>query len=77
MIHWLVTATNPRLPGWSEHHGWKLHAIDAPEKATFEQVRRVPALCGIRARYGWDGDLFLEDKCSKCEAQIRKHIDLN
>ena len=67
MIHWLSTAQNPRLPGWTESHGWKMHAVEAPADAKLQDVKRLPAICGTRARHGWYVDLFIEDKCKRCE----------
>lgn len=66
---WLTTAPNPAHPGTgydAGQRGWKLHAINAPEKATFGDVRFLRAACGLRGRYGWGLDIFIEDKCTRC-----------
>jgi hypothetical protein len=67
VIHWLTTNANPRLPGWTEQHGWKLHAVELPAEAKFSQARGRSALCGLVARHGWGLDLFIEAKCERCE----------
>lgn len=67
MIHWLSTQANPQLPGWTEKHGWKLHAVEASPNATLEEIKRMRALCGARARHGWYVDLFIDEKCKWCE----------
>jgi hypothetical protein len=74
MIHWLNTNANPRLPGWTEHHGWKMHAVEAPADAKLEDVKRSRALCGQRARYGWYVDLFMIEDWSQCYCERCKKI---
>lgn len=63
---WLVTATRRDTPV-----GWKAHAVPGDASETLGALRRRPAACGLRARHGWDIDLFIDsegddDKCKRC-----------
>lgn len=74
-IQWVTTNANPKLPGWTEQHGWKLHAVETGAdtlsyKVTFADIRWKPALCGLLPRHGWGLDLFIEAKCERCAAKI-------
>lgn len=74
MAHWLTTAPNPHVPGYGPdagQRGWKLHAVDHPGE-TFAEMRRLPALCGLRPAHGWSLDLFIQDKCTRCVAKAAK-----
>lgn len=60
--------------------GWKLHLIDS-DKTVDREVRtrygfyktpHGPALCGLRAKYGWGRDLFIDDFCARCFARAVK-----
>lgn len=75
MIHWLTTNANPRLPNCSEKHGWKMHAVEGPDNAKLEDVRKTRALCGLRARHGWGFDLFIEAKCVRCERKVNESLN--
>ena len=67
-IRWLTTNANPRLAGWTEKHGWKMHAVPVSDDAAkFSDIKRVRALCGLRPRHGWGIDLFIEAKCACCQ----------
>lgn len=50
--------------------GWRVHAVQAEDTETFDQIRHRRALCGLRARYGWTMDLFIVDHCTRCEKAI-------
>lgn len=72
MIFWVTTSPNPRRAATGHDAGvtgWKMHAVEAPEGAKFSDVGRLPALCGLRPRYGWGMDLFIEDQCARCLAK--------
>lgn len=68
---WVTTAPNPRAyhggPDAGQR-GWKCHAFAATDTTTFEALRYQRALCGLRASHGWDVDLFITDKCKRCQA---------
>lgn len=51
--------------------GWKLHAIDSEENS-FKLLSRKAALCGLLPTHGWSLDLFIEDKCTKCQKILDK-----
>ena len=73
MIHWVTTAPNPRSRATGHdagQKGWKLHAVEAHSKAIFSDIRFRAAVCGIRAKYGWGLDMFIEDKCERCKKRI-------
>lgn len=72
VIHWLTTNANPRLPGWSEKHGWKMHAVEAPDNTKLGEIKQIRALCGLRARHGWGVDFFIETKCVRCERKANE-----
>ncbi len=46
--------------------GWKLHAVQATDSESLEEVKDRRAICGLLPRHGWSLDLFIEDKCSRC-----------
>ena len=69
-IHWLITAPNPRSPATgfdAGQRGWRLHAVEGPEGAKFSDVRHTEALCGLYPRHGWSLDLFIDQRCKRCE----------
>lgn len=72
MTHWLVTALRPNISGKSTPRGWRLHAIEAPRNATFTSIAAQPALCGLRARHGWDADLFITRRCPRCQRAVER-----
>ena len=70
MIHWLTTAPNPSSAATginAGQRGWKLHAVEGPENARFEELKFKPALCGLRPAHGWGLDMFIEDHCTRCQ----------
>lgn len=72
MYRQYTTVLNPRVPQWGEPRGWRLHTVRVPEGATFAQLKGLRALCGLRPRHGWGGDLFIDEPCAKCEAAMEK-----
>ena len=73
MIHWLTTAPNPRAAATgfdAGQRGWRLHAVEGGENATFTELRHASALCGLWPRHGWSLDLFIDQKCKRCEAKV-------
>jgi hypothetical protein len=74
-FQWLTTNPNPRSPATgvdAGQRGWRLHAIEASPETTFSEVRILPAACGLRPRHGWGLDMFIEDRCKRCERAIAK-----
>lgn len=69
---WLVTDVSPRRAPYLEPVGWKLHAVAAKDTDTVESTRKIPAACGLRARYGWTVDLYIPERerdgnrCKRC-----------
>jgi hypothetical protein len=73
IIEWLTTEPNPRSPttGFDAGQvGWKLHAVYCREGTTFGEIGRRPALCGLRPRWGWSLDMFIDERCKRC---VRKY----
>lgn len=74
-VQWLTTAPNPRHPGTGHdagQRGWRRHAVEAVDGATFRQLGVAKSLCGIYPSHGWGLDLFIEAYCENCEFQIEK-----
>lgn len=72
-IQWLTTAPNPRAISHSAdagQRGWRVHAVFASDKETSEEIRTRRAACGLRPSHGWDVDLFIEERCSKCSTAL-------
>ena len=68
-LHWLTTAPNPhsRATGYDAgQRGWKLHAVDT-DTDSFEAIRLKRSVCGLMPAHGWNLDLFIEDRCARCE----------
>lgn len=71
-IEWVTTNPAPGM-GMNAAGGWKQHAIrDTAESDSFEEIRHRSAVCGLWARYGWGGDLFITDKCARCTAIVSR-----
>lgn len=73
MVKWLTTAPNPRRPATgfdAGQTGWKLHAI-ITEEDEFLKIKYKQAVCGLRAKFGWSLDMFIEDKCTKCQNKLK------
>lgn len=77
-IEWLTTATNPRrqATGYDAGRtGWKLHAVRLDDKVDrFQDIPKgTETLCGIWPNWGFDLDLFIEDRCKRCERILSKN----
>ena len=75
MIHWLTTAPNPQSPATGHdagQRGWRLHAVEALPDSKFDEVRHKAALCGLIPRHGWGLDMFIEDRCRRCQEAVKK-----
>lgn len=72
-IQWLTTAPNPRSQATghdSGQRGWKLHAVNADDDDTFLGIGHRAAVCGLRPVYGWGLDMFITDKCARCQRAL-------
>lgn len=72
MLHWLTTAPSERYRHKTHsaddgQRGWRQHAVEAPDTATFTQVRLQRSLCGLLPAHGWGLDMFIEQRCARCE----------
>jgi len=73
--HWVTTNPNPRssAKGWDAGQvGWRLHLVEIPGGTPIEDEGKIRAICGLRARYGWGVDLFIDRRCEKCVAKVQK-----
>lgn len=73
-LQWLTTAPNPRsrATGFdSNQRGWKLHAVETINNS-FKQSRLQRSLCGLLPAHGWSMDMFIEDKCIRCIATVKR-----
>jgi len=78
-MQWLTTSPNPRAHAVgvdAGQRGWRLHAVivpsTAPTPVTFQALRWESALCGLRPAHGWGLDMFIEDRCKRCEARAAR-----
>ena len=72
---WLTFAPNPRASqgGYdASRKAWKLHATVAEPTDTFDMLKGQRTLCGRVPAHGYDLDLFVEDKCERCVAVMKK-----
>jgi hypothetical protein len=72
-IQWLTFAPSGKSHTHSADDGvtgWRLHAIAATDKTTMGELGRKAAICGRRPKTGWNLDLFIEQKCSRCEKAL-------
>lgn len=80
-IDWLTTSPNPSPRAYKGgpdcgQRGWRLHAVVDPQWNIEPSVwdlkgpkrSRTKALCGLSPRHGWGIDMFIEDRCERCEA---------
>lgn len=63
VIHWVSTAAT-QSDGFTPR-GWKLHAIEAPEKVTFREAKAQRSKCNMSPRL-WGLDLHIDKKCAPC-----------
>lgn len=74
-FQWLTTSPNPRSPATgvdAGQRGWRLHAVQAETTDTFMSIGRAVAACGLRPRHGWSLDMFITDRCKRCERALAK-----
>ena len=72
---WLTFAPNPRASqgGYdASRKAWKLHATVAEPTDTFDMLKGQRTLCGRVPAHGYDLDLFVEDKCERCQAILKR-----
>lgn len=72
-MEWLSTAPNPKNPATgvdAGQKGWKLHCVQVINDS-FQQTGKVRALCGLIPAHGWSLDLFITDKCKRCENRLK------
>jgi hypothetical protein len=75
---WVTAAPNPRTPATgvdAGQWGWKLHAVRGDDTETFAELRRRRSLCGLIPRHGWGLDLFIEDRCARCERALLRRAE--
>ena len=76
MQFWLTTGPNPKSSrtGFDAgQRGWRKHAINKDwitTKTKFEELKNVKSVCGLLPAHGWSDDLFIEEKCKRCEAKL-------
>lgn len=76
-VQWLTTAPNPRYLDRTHgadqgQRGWRLHAIEAGAGALLAEVRYKSAFCGLLPGTGWGLDLFIDQKCARCERVLAR-----
>jgi hypothetical protein len=68
-VVWMLTGTNPHRPRGGYDCGrttWHHHAVEGVDSMKASELPRR-ALCGVRARWGWDLDMYAASlHCSKC-----------
>ena len=74
-MHITWVTTNDKNGGGPWQSGWKEHAVplaDSEEEKNmaFSSLGKRRALCGLRPRHGWGIDLFIDEKCKRCEAKV-------
>ena len=74
-FQWVNCETNPNLPAFGYDAGrtaWKFHAVMANPEQRFVEMENKTSACGLRPRYGWTLDLFMDEddavagKCMRC-----------
>lgn len=65
---WAMTNPNPRrrphtCSADDGRIGWRWHCVPDFDEA---KDKRARALCGLRPRHGWGGDLFADEMCERC-----------
>lgn len=76
-LQWLTTKPSGRAHTHSADDGqtgWRVHAVMADPQKRLENLGKgrtaIAAACGLRPRNGWSMDLFIEDKCKRCESAL-------
>lgn len=74
--YWLTTAPGDSSKTHSAdqgQRGWKLHLVYVPDfNNPARKLRGLRAVCGLRPYKGWGLDMFIEDRCSRCDAWVDK-----
>lgn len=71
-IHWLtVVKKRTSIFAESSYLRTPIHAVFT-NSDSFNEIKSVASICGIRPKYGWDDDLFMETKCERCLKIIDK-----
>jgi len=73
-FEWLSTEPNPRASGLNAAGGWKLHAINLDDDATYLGIGPRAAACGLRPAHGWGIDLFVTDRCIRCRLALGETV---
>lgn len=76
-IEWLTIATNPirvRRGFDGGRSSWKLHAVRLEDdQQRFSDIPKgTEAVCGIWPAWGFDLNVFITDRCKKCERILAK-----
>ncbi len=74
---WLTTEPNPRSPATgfdAGQRGWKMHYVAGVGNEDTLPIKGKRAACGLRPRHGFSLDLFIEDKCQRCERALLKAV---
>jgi hypothetical protein len=71
-MQWLTTAPEPGRAARAHsadcgQRGWRLHAVAAGDKETLGDIRTRRAACGLLPSHGWGMDLFINQRCVRCE----------
>jgi hypothetical protein len=72
-VQWITTSPNPykvQMGYDCGQMGWRLHAVVATPQMKFSELGRQRSVCGIRPRWGWNLDLFIERKCARCAKKL-------
>lgn len=74
---WLTTEPNPRSLATGHdagQRGWRLHSVIAKDSDTSSSIRGRQAACGIVPRWGWSLDMFVDQRCAKCERALKRAV---
>lgn len=79
MREWLTTMPNPTVIGYGPdqgQRGWRLHYVETGtfvyERINGEKIDKSPALCGLTPAHGWGLDMFIIDRCKRCEKALER-----
>ena len=73
---WLTTAPKPGSSTFSTpdagQRGWRTHAVRATTETTLTLLRWKRSACGMMPRHGWGLDAFIDEKCERCTAALKR-----
>ncbi len=74
---WFTTQCNPNTVDQSADagvRGWKFHAVNVPGGPAdkFTEIVDNQSACGLLPNHGWTIDMFIIDRCTRCEGVIAK-----